>query len=148
MTVRIGLMVFLLVLALAVRPSSQELRDINTKWTVDVVNGLSGENRLFLHCKSKDDDLGMHDLPVGAKSSWSFKENLFGRTLYWCYLRKDKAHAAFDVFWEEKNEEYYLLRRTCDRSNICIWIAKDDGIYLKSIRDNLDVFMHRWKPGQ
>ena len=60
-----GLMVFLLVLALAmISPSSQDVcrQDIKDYLSeliyVHVCNNLSSRNTLFLHYKSKDDDLG------------------------------------------------------------------------------------------
>jgi hypothetical protein len=56
----------------------------------NIVNDMSGGQKvLFIHCKSRDDDLGMHNLVVGGKFSLSFRPNFWGTTLYWCYMRAD-----------------------------------------------------------
>jgi hypothetical protein len=150
MTSHSNLMVFLLVLACLVCLGQTKY------WRVQVVNGLSSGHTLFLHCKSKDDDLGMHYLQVGSEFSWHFEENLWQSTLFWCNMRTDKAHASFNVFWLKKNEEPKygsdFMENTCEcfltggECN-CIWTTKDDGIYLRNILENREIFMHKWEPG-
>jgi hypothetical protein len=149
MTSHNRLMVFLLVLASLICLGQTAL------WHVKVVNGLSGGKTLFLHCKSKDDDLGMHNLQVGSELSWHFKENYFS-TLFWCNMRMDKGHANFHVFWANVNGEpeyidYYFLVYRCKcfftTKCTCTWTAKDDGIYLRNIPKNRDELMHKWEPG-
>ncbi|XWS47086.1 hypothetical protein CRYUN_Cryun14cG0123200 [Craigia yunnanensis] len=141
-------LVLLLVLALAIviHPyfvaPQQGLPPEFTRWHVYVVNGLSNSKTLFLHCKSKDDDLGSQNLSSGTNFTWSFQQNLFRRTLFWCYMSKDdNAHAAFKVFWQD-----VLLFHKCSWKN-CIWTAKDDGIYIKDLARNSDEFRGQWKPG-
>ncbi|GLT62134.1 hypothetical protein SLA2020_347930 [Shorea laevis] len=106
---------FFLVLFLAVSRSSQETVNVGfppRKWHVHVVNGLS-RSQLFLHCKSKDNDLDMHHLEVGDDFSWSFRENVFETTLYWCYMRKDdKTHATLDVFGSRNRISGFLIDAT------------------------------------
>lgn len=141
-----GLLVFLLALALAFgQSSSQEF----LRWDVHVVNGLSSGNTLFLHCKSEDNDLGMHNLLVGAEFSWHFMPNVWGTTLYWCYMRKEKdVFAEFDVFLEQSNDLYNWFAQCCNYEN-CIWTAKDEGIYLRNIRkNNTDSLMYIWELGE
>jgi hypothetical protein len=148
MTSHSGLMVFLLVLACLICLGQ-------TEWHVQVVNGLSSGDTLFLHCKSKDDDLGMHYLQVGSEFSWHFEENFWGSTLFWCNMRTDKAHASLNVFWLSEYEEpkygFRFIARTCEcffsTKCTCIWTAKDDGIYLLNIPENKEIFMHKWEPG-
>ncbi|KAL4383584.1 hypothetical protein GQ457_15G024770 [Hibiscus cannabinus] len=112
-------------------------------WNVHVVNGLSNNKILLVHCKSKDDDLGEHHLSVGSETQWHFKLNLIKSTLFFCYMasESDHVHVSLDVFWDDQKLFY-----KCNREN-CIWIAKDDGIYLKNIPDNIDEFMHGWETG-
>ncbi|XP_022759789.1 S-protein homolog 1-like [Durio zibethinus] len=111
------------------------------RWHVYVVNGLSNNTTLFLHCKSKDDDLGVQNLSAGTNFTWSFQQNIFRRTLFWCYVSKDdNAHAAFKVFWQD-----VLLFHKCSWKN-CIWTAKDDGIYIKDLARDLDEFRGKWEP--
>ncbi|MBA0737321.1 hypothetical protein Gogos_010791, partial [Gossypium gossypioides] len=47
-------------------------------WHVHVVNGLSNGQILLVHCKSKDDDLGIHNLTAKTEFTWKFKPNFFG----------------------------------------------------------------------
>ncbi|KAK5813438.1 S-protein homolog 1-like [Gossypium arboreum] len=111
------------------------------KWQVHVVNDLSNKKTLLVHCKSKDDDLGIHNIAAGTEYNWKFRPRVFGNTLFWCHLAYDNLHAAFDVYWE--NEALYYK---CDY-NDCFWIARDDGIYLKDIRNNRVEYRHSWKLG-
>lgn len=141
-------LVFLLVLALAMVihssfvASKQDLLPKFTRWHVYVVNGLSNSETLFLHCKSKDDDLGARNLSAGTNFTWSFQQNWFRTTLFWCYMsKKDNAHVAFKVFWQD-----VLLFHMCSWKN-CIWTAKDDGIYIRNFATNSDEFHGEWKPG-
>ncbi|KAL6210888.1 hypothetical protein ACLB2K_016118 [Fragaria x ananassa] len=132
------MLVALAVLALAI-PCSAETWG---KWHVHVVNGLSSGRTLFVHCKSKDDDLGIHNLAIGTETNWSFRENFIGTTLFWCYLRTDREeYASFDVFWEEHDHKW--LQTRCNWKD-CIWTARDDGIYIKNIPNNSDELIHKW----
>ncbi|PQP91987.1 uncharacterized protein Pyn_22176 [Prunus yedoensis var. nudiflora] len=112
------------------------------RWHVHVVNNLSAGKTLFAHCKSKDDDLGERNLAPGTEFNWSFKEHFFGSTLYWCYMSTGQKHAALDVFWVESDHSWLQYR--CNWKD-CIWIAKDDGIYIKIIPENRDEFSHKWE---
>nr|KYP61482.1 hypothetical protein KK1_015972 [Cajanus cajan] len=75
---------------------------------------------MYLHCRSKDDDLGQHVLAVGKDQEWSFRDNIGDTTLFWCTL--DAAS------WEFKFEIYSAKRDTkctsqCNRS------IRSDGAY-------------------
>ncbi|KAH1106082.1 hypothetical protein J1N35_009850 [Gossypium stocksii] len=109
-----NIMLFILVQAIAMTPlitssSSEPTKgyddnnndsfSLRTTWHVHTVNDLSDDKILFVHCKSKDDDLGIHNLTVGVEFSWKFKLQIFGGTLFWCYMAYDNFHAAFNVFW-------------------------------------------------
>lgn len=107
---------------------------------VHVVNGLSPGRMLFVHCKSKDDDIGQHNLAVGDEISWSFTINFFSTTLFWCYTRTDHQHATFKVYWVRP-----WLDDRCNKN--CIWTAKDDGFYLRNVPKNQDELIHKWEGG-
>ncbi|CAN7014969.1 unnamed protein product [Brassica rapa subsp. trilocularis] len=84
---------------------SATMRDIIgpkiSNWQVMVVNGLATSETLFIHCKSKEDDLGEHTLRLGDRFSWNFGENMLHSTLFWCYLSKDDGHMNVQVFWDD-----------------------------------------------
>lgn len=111
------------------------------KWHIHVVNGLS-KVTLFVHCKSKDDDLGVHNLVTrGDEFQWTFQVNFWATTLYWCYLKKPNADVSFESFWVEQTHMWLQYR--CTDKN-CIWTAKDDGIYLRNNPDGVDERIHEW----
>ncbi|KAE8652322.1 hypothetical protein Csa_021997, partial [Cucumis sativus] len=95
------------------------------RWHIHIVNGLTKNQNLFVHCQSKDDDLGKINLSVGKEFNWSFKVNFWGTSLFWCYLHKPNSEysVSFEAFWVEKKSIWLYYR--CYNTN-CIWIAKDD----------------------
>ncbi|KAK8635673.1 hypothetical protein V6N13_004398 [Hibiscus sabdariffa] len=124
-------------------PTEDRQNMLYQTWHVHAVNGLSSNKILLIHCKSRDDDLGERNLTVGNEFEWKFKTNAFGTTLFWCFMasRSDHVHAKFNVFWD--NEDLFYR---CNWKN-CIWIAKDDGIYLKNIPEGYDEFRFAWERG-
>lgn len=104
-------------------------------------HGLNDNQTMSVHCKSKDDDLGIQNLPQGANTTWSFRTNFVHSTLFWCYMSKANAHAALKVFWQD----IYLFQK-CNWKN-CIYIAKDDGVYIKDFPNDCDVFAKKWEDG-
>ncbi|KAJ7972542.1 Plant self-incompatibility S1 [Quillaja saponaria] len=115
------------------------------RWYEHIVNGLlSGSNRtLLVHCGRKGKDFGDQIVNVRMEFTWSFKD-VFGKKVYWCYLRKaNSEHATFNVYWKESDYHTWLGYR-CKWKH-CIWIAKDDGIYIKNIPENIDELVHHWE---
>lgn len=114
------------------------------QWTVQVVNNMKSGQPLFLHCKSKDDDLGVHKLRAGQQFSWKFRENIVQSTLFWCYMRSNHGHIAGEVFWT--NSIYAWLSYRCGNQT-CVWSVRDDGLYLKDAIQNKFQAMRLWTPG-
>lgn len=132
------LLVFLFISTLALARSKPL-----SAWEIHIKNGLSNGQALFVHCKSKDSDLGEQTLSTGAEFKWNFKVNIWDTTLFWCYLRKPNGHEmTFDAFWVEKKTKW--LRVKCN-DHICNWTAEDNGIYLKDNSSNEDEFIRYWK---
>ena len=99
-----------------------------------IVNELSHNKVLYLHCVSYNDNLGHHNLKYKAEFKFSFMENFLGATIFKCYMSRDrKIDATFTVFWpgflRRENQDIDLEKDTVG-SNV-IWVARDDGIYLK-----------------
>lgn len=124
--------------------NSADSRDPET-WYLYVVNGLGGNTDLLVHCKSREDDLGPHVLAPGTQFTWNFKASVVGKTLFWCFLNNGQSKVSFDVFWVEKDHQW--LHDHCYPQD-CFWIAKDDGIYLKNTRTNIDDLVHKWGEGR
>ncbi|GLU07862.1 hypothetical protein SLE2022_248010 [Rubroshorea leprosula] len=115
--------------------------DRNT-YHVHIVNNLS-RDLLTLSCKSKDDNLGLHELGIGQSFSFKFHVNLFKTTLFWCNFdwgEKDHWNSIKVFYYDE------LFLQYCDYQN-CNWSARDDGIYLQNLRREHQPFelMYSWK---
>ncbi|KAK8614884.1 hypothetical protein V6N13_068673 [Hibiscus sabdariffa] len=99
---------------------------------------------LLIHCKSRDNDLGVHNLTVGNEFMWKFKPAIFGSTLFYCFMASefDHVHATFNVFWDNQDLFYWCNWK------LCSWIGEDDGIYLKNIPEKYGEFNHKWESGR
>ena len=137
--------VFFVSLALLASNVPISRAQILEKWTVHILNSISGNRTLFVHCKSKDNDLGVHNLTEGSEFKWSFRTNVGGTTLFYCYLRTDQQQfAAFDAFWHEVRHDWLRVRCSHDHMKDCVWSAGYDGIYLKNLATYQDELIHEW----
>ena len=68
------------------------------KNTVRVYNRMNDNILVYLHCQSKDDDLGQHVLAVGEHQEWSFNDRVFSTTLFWCTMNAGNVHVNFEVY--------------------------------------------------
>ncbi|CAI0453428.1 unnamed protein product [Linum tenue] len=99
---------------------------------------------MLVHCRSKDNDLGVHYVRFNNKYEWGFKPNIWLRTLYWCYLAPSGGrYLNFDAYNSkigERNRDFPIY-----------WIAKEDGVYQRILDNDMrtrDVFQHPWKSGR
>ncbi|CAI0458680.1 unnamed protein product [Linum tenue] len=110
---------------------------------VDVVNELGGGKVLLVHCKSRDDDLGPHNITVGSQYEFRFKLNVLIPTLFTCYAAPDGSqHVDYTAFKEDEAE----YRESSGHHTF--WIAKDDGIYLRRKGQEQDERYFAWQSGQ
>ncbi|CAN0863366.1 S-protein homolog 21 [Linum grandiflorum] len=87
--------------------------------TVSVANQLSAL-LLMAHCQSADDDLGARLVSIGSKISWSFKDNVFHTTLFWCDIAVEDKRLHFDAY------EYPGKARYLDTIE---WVVDDSGVH-------------------
>ncbi|PIA27380.1 hypothetical protein AQUCO_07800013v1 [Aquilegia coerulea] len=97
---------------------------------VYIENSLGPNNTLTVHCKSKDNDLGEHNIDFHQSYNWSFK-NSFG-TLFWCRIWWYDHHHL--VWLNNDMFDVRLASRDCvddgiDKYMHCIRRAQWDGIY-------------------
>ena len=80
---------------------------------VKIHNSLEGSLDLTVHCKSKDDDLGVHLLHPGDNYGFSFNERIiFGNTLFFCsFIWNGELH-YFDIY-----QGGDLSKTNCDYCN-------------------------------
>jgi hypothetical protein len=91
---------------------------------VNVTNTLLGNLDLTLHCKSADDDLGKHILHHGQ--NWSFRNNFFGETQFYCGFRWNEELHWFDIYIANRDD----CRTSCNwnilQSGPCRTIVPSD----------------------
>lgn len=88
------------------------------KTHVRIINTLEDRTNLTLHCKSKDDDLGVHVIGLFDFFEFSFRPNVFGRTLYFC-----------DMWWDQAAPhriDIYVEQRDINLCKVCFWSVKAD----------------------
>lgn len=95
------------------------------KTDVLIYNDLDGETDLTLHCKSKDDDLGIQQLAYGNYFQFSFHPSLLGDTLFYCSMQWNGTMHWFDI---------YVERRDVDRCNRCLWNVRPNGPCLSNYK--------------
>lgn len=89
---------------------------------VTINNGLPGPNPpLILHCKSRDDDLGIHTVLLNQSYDWSFRMNFFETTLFSCDFVWGIQHAGFVVFNKDIASKI--------RGREFLYQARADGFY-------------------
>ena len=85
-----------------------------------IKNTLPPGSSLTVHCQSKDDDLGVHVLPVNDSFNWSFKPTVFIlATLFFCKIQWDTKQMSFDAYRE--------TRDLTDCHTKCFWEVTDKG---------------------
>nr|GMD04615.1 S-protein homolog 5-like [Ipomoea batatas] len=95
----------------------------------------TSSDELKVHCRSKDNDLGLQKIPKGTDYSWRFSLHLLGRTLYFCSFDWGSKHMVFDVYTEP------FAKFNCRNTGAfgCAWIVRKDGFYLSN-----GLKMHSW----
>ena len=131
--IHVSLLIMLVIMAM-----NDPFVNARPKVHVHVVNMLSGKYILNIHCYWKDDDLGQHKLPVNGHLDWSFRASIFGDTVFNCDMEWAHGHGVFRVYWQDVE-----LQGMCHTTN-CIWLAANDGLYLKDFRINKFVLMYQW----
>ncbi|KAE9587768.1 putative plant self-incompatibility S1 [Lupinus albus] len=63
-----------------------------------IKNGLDKGTPLTVHCKSKDDDLGVHVLKYDEEYKFQFEPNFFQNTLFFCGFTWDSKLHKFDIY--------------------------------------------------
>ncbi|WCJ38182.1 Plant self-incompatibility protein S1 family [Euphorbia peplus] len=114
---------------------------------MSVTNELSHNKILKLHCKSKDDDLGIHKLSYNQSFTWKFRPNILGSTHFWCYAAPNRTfEASFDAYRLGFVKDIFYLCKLEDQLDTCVWIAKDDGIYLKDLSaPEFSLLIYSWE---
>jgi len=80
---------------------------------VIITNKVEGNEDLYVHCKSKDDDLGLHLLHTNQTFRWGFGTHIFFRTLFFCSFRwRNGPLLYYDIYKQGRDFEI---------CNNCFW---------------------------
>ena len=110
---------------------------IRDKIHVRMYNTLKSEEDLEVHCKSKNDDLGVHVIPHTFYYEFKFGANIWGNTLFFCgFVFGNKLH-WFDIYNE--------TRDTADCWQKCYWEIRESQNCLLDFYTGKYDFCHPWK---
>ncbi|KAL8260056.1 hypothetical protein R6Q59_028009 [Mikania micrantha] len=93
------LFIFLTTLVCIIAVAAAKGCTFSKGWTINVINNINNNDKVQVHCKSKDNDIGMKSLGFHESINWEFCENIVGpSTLYFCHFYKGNQQLVFDVF--------------------------------------------------
>ncbi|CAI0491231.1 unnamed protein product [Linum tenue] len=137
----------LVVLALAAASTSSAQLRISSSGDHDhyvhVLDELTGGKALEVHCWSKEEDLGTHNLTVGSEFTWKilFSKISLEFPQYWCDLAADDDRkASFPAF----DQEHYRVWEFQYHTHL---VAQDDGIYLRHPDAEMHGILFHWQHG-
>ncbi|ESQ36457.1 hypothetical protein EUTSA_v10009662mg, partial [Eutrema salsugineum] len=84
---------------------------------VKMTNCLDGPS-FTVHCKSKDDDLGVHNVSFKTDYHFKFKTNIWKSTLFFCSFKWKNQFKWFDIFDAVRDQDLCYQ---------CNWTIKADG---------------------
>lgn len=104
-------------------------RAIPGRDTVDIINLLPNGDDLTVHCRSGDDDLGVHIVSPNVDYKWRFHRNFWGTTLFWCSFTSAATgqHKSLEVWSDRVMEHSPCLGK-------CVWFIEADGFYVTDWR--------------
>jgi len=85
---------------------------------VNLINNLDNNLDLTIHCKSKDDDLGVHLLHHGDTYGFKFRDKIVGNTQFYCSFQWTGEFHYFDVYIASEDS------KICDT---CNWSITNPG---------------------
>ncbi|GMI77460.1 hypothetical protein like AT3G24060 [Hibiscus trionum] len=98
---------------------------IHVRNDLPLINTPPGRPNLFLHCKSKDKDVGDRPMAIGQDYTWDTMINLLQTTLFFCNARwTGRKRITFNAFEAMRDETRCMKYR-----NSCMWSVRRDGIY-------------------
>ncbi|GMJ08296.1 hypothetical protein like AT3G24060 [Hibiscus trionum] len=103
-------------------------RNYHIHVTNDLPSEPHGEPSLYLHCKSKNKDLGEKSMVQHEDYTWDTKINLWRTTLFFCHaVWVNHKEQYFDAFKATRDEDRCMVYHFS-----CLWSVKEDGIYFSN----------------
>ncbi|KAK9067625.1 hypothetical protein SSX86_011736 [Deinandra increscens subsp. villosa] len=95
-------------------------------WDIYIYNGIQ-DSTIDAHVKSKDNDLGHHNLTYDLGYTFGFCENYFENTLFWGDFTHGSQFVNFHVF---DKAVISFIGGSTEHTNNVFWLLKQDGYYL------------------
>ncbi|KAK1412595.1 hypothetical protein QVD17_33973 [Tagetes erecta] len=115
------------------------------EWTVYIYDGIQ-DSVIDVHVKSKDDDLGHHNITFDLGYRFAFCESIFGNTLFTGDFYHGSQFVHFNVFDDVVSS--IIGGPQVENTNV-YWLLKQDGYYLskefKAYHDPVWKFMGHWQ---
>ncbi|KAM1456591.1 hypothetical protein ACFX13_034711 [Malus domestica] len=92
---------------------------INPITHVTIINYLRNGRDLTVHCKSADDDVGVHVIPPNGSFEFHFRPNFWNSTQYYCKFDWEGGSYWFDI--------YIQLRDKPNCVKNCNWLIIPNG---------------------
>ncbi|EEF44294.1 conserved hypothetical protein [Ricinus communis] len=122
-----------------VRPSGPSMNEARFKLkraTVIITNDLNQGLDLSVHCKSKEDDLGVHILPPHNNYQFEFQPNFWGVTQFFCgFTWKKTGIHWFDI---------YIQNRDYPKCSTCKWVLRQKGPCMFEEKTNNYTLCYDW----
>ncbi|KAM7273643.1 hypothetical protein ACFE04_028307 [Oxalis oulophora] len=112
------------------------------EYSVLIINKLTNQEQLDVHCWFDKDDRGERSLPFGEVYQFTFHVNALQTTKYTCdlsYLGDRQYRATFDAFRAKR-----IFIYACGGEHDCIWSATHDGMYLSNTVKKTSVLAVKW----
>ncbi|KAM6565460.1 hypothetical protein CsatA_024588 [Cannabis sativa] len=88
---------------------------------VVIINNGILDTVLTVHCKSKDDDLGVRTLKYNESFQFSFQPNIWDTTLFFCGFSWDKEFHWFDIYKTKHRFVFHINSWIIHSSGPCLF---------------------------
>uniref|UniRef100_A0A516IJJ9 S-protein homolog n=1 Tax=Turnera subulata TaxID=218843 RepID=A0A516IJJ9_9ROSI len=114
---------------LASANSSLNFDPFGNRYRVHVINGFSSNDQpMFIHCWSRNDDLGNHTLYIGGDFNFGFRLRIIPPpTHFYCDFKRGADHLTEVTVFDE--DEVLGL---CNDTHKCYWRGQDDGLFFSN----------------
>ena len=110
-------------------------REIHLK----ITNALKSREQITIHCKSGDDDLGVHNLTAWTDFDFKFRPNFWETTLFYCSFQLPDAFHYFDIYVDKRD------RKKCNLTE-CLWLVMEQYMCMFNYLTQKYDFCYEWSP--
>lgn len=104
---------------------------------VHITNDLRPDLVLTIHCKSRNDDLGVQVLQFNGTFQFHFRPNVWGTTQYYCSFQWKYTFHYFDI---------YIAERDFPKCDVCLWKIRPHGPCMLNAKLFVFDICYRWNP--